>query len=868
MLKKYAKYLIAGLFVFLLWVYLQGTIGKVLFDALVPVEIPQEFYRINRWLLQQKEEHKVIWLPPQFDARLLTWRPDYKVNDFVTISSQKPTLGPQASSAKFYFLFLEQALESNPHFSRFFDILNTQYIILRKDLPEDYSHTLLQNLRADSELSEINLTKIDSQFFCYKALPDPEGKQDTPADFVARCGTEKERPSYLNVFRNNNFAPQIWIPQEVDLVIGGMEAWEILNSKENFNPQKEALIFATQETNLLSKISDLQWKNIIFNNANLQELCFSLIDKRYIVNLSALSQERVGEWRKASTQEPLHGEWHQVIDALKIPNWDFDFGQGLVYSERDTEKLTIPLPTGKAQKYFLVVRYFQSNQGGKFQLTLDGQVREIKTLNLNNKFVSQVFSLDLPPQDTRSLILQNKIGFNAVNLIALIPEKEYQTYQKTAQDLLEDNKILYLRKISREMMIEPLELDLPQEGDYEVLVKSKMEEPPAAPQTEQPKITKTTAPFPEKIINLEDIRREQAETTLYFGDKQYILDASPLQKINWFNLGERFFAQKEEIPIAQKIRPASILNADNLYILDQGNLVLKPPSAQTGQERTSVKIFNLAPKIEILQGKEVSERRGRLITDAIRVKEFQNFYLEYKFQGENLKGVDARVLFYGKDYHPIYQRTAFKTEYFMHDQTGDVEPRKFVHFFGAPQNTNYIKIEFKAEPNLEEESWFEISDLKLYHEDDLGVIESLILAQTRETPVPRQEKLEVNFQKKNATQYELTLPQTTEPFILAFAESYDPMWKLKEKTPQSYFHGIFRSLLAKDDPEKPHFPLYAVINGYYIDPQELKTQKLILEYEPQNWFEAGLMITLGALIMACALIILIRYAQHKGTKKI
>lgn len=866
MLKKYYPYLIGSIFIFSLWVYLQGTIGKILFTELIPIKVPQEFYRINEWLKKQKGDFKVAWLPPQFDARILEWNPDSKINDFVTISSGKPTIGPQAPYSKLYYLFLEKVIDNVPHFNRFFDILNTQYIIFRKDLPEDYSQSLLQNFRADSELAEVNLEKIDSHFFCQKFPSNSEEEiKDEKKEFFTRCGSKKEQESYLNVFQNKNFAPLFWIPENVNLVIGGMEALEILNSQENFDPPKEGLIFVNQETNILPKIKDLKFKNIVFNNADFQDLVFSLIEKKYIVELSSLTQEKEREWRKASTQEPLHGEWHEVINELKLPNWDFDFGKGLIYSERTGEKIIVPLPRGDQEKYFLIIRYFQNNRGGEFKLILENEEKVIETSNLNNKFTLKIFNLGLHQKEGQFLTIQNEIGFNAINLIALIPEEEYQKYQKIAQEILEKNKILYLQKISREMTIEPLEFNLPQEGNYEILVKSKVDQEENREEEIKDEEEKWLTTSREKIIDLEKLKKEKSEKAIYFGDKKYILNFIPGKKITWTDLDKRFFLQREKIPLSQRVKPANILTVNNFLILDQGNLELKvDPSLKTLE---TIKISNLFPKIEILQGAGVSERRGRLITDAIKVKGDQNFYLEYKFRGENLKGVDARVLFYGKDYHPIYQRTAFKAEYFMNDQKGNVEPTKFVHFFGTPRDTHYIKIEFKAEPNFEEESWFEISNFKLYSEEDLGNIEAIILSEDQEKQKGEVDtKPTVKFKKNSPTRYQISLDQTKEPFVLAFAESYDPMWKLKEKTAQNYFQKIFGSLFSKSNQEKTHFPLYSVINGFYIDPQELKTPELILEYEPQNWFWGGLLISLGSLILFAALFI-IYHLVRKNIKK-
>ncbi len=289
MFKKYSRYIIIGFCFFSLWIYLQGTVDKVLFHELVPVKIPEEFYHINNWLSAQKDDFKIIWLPPQFDARILSWASDRQINDFVTPSSGKPTIGPQAPYSKLYYLFFETAISNVPRLDKFFDILNTKYLIIRKDLPEDYSESLLNNLKDDPNLKEVNLKEIDPELFCQKStLVEKDSGDIQEKKYFAVCNEDRE--SYLQIFENKNYAPQFWAPKNVSLVVGGMETLDILNSQEDFNPINQGLIFVNQEPNISEKIKDLKFKNIIFNNTRLDDLVFSLIKDKYLIDLAPLTQ--------------------------------------------------------------------------------------------------------------------------------------------------------------------------------------------------------------------------------------------------------------------------------------------------------------------------------------------------------------------------------------------------------------------------------------------------------------------------------------------------------------------------------------------------------------------------------------------------
>ena len=93
----------------------------------------------------------------------------------------------------------------------------------------------------------------------------------------------------------------------------------------------------------------------------------------------------------------------------------------------------------------------------------------------------------------------------------------------------------------------------------------------------------------------------------------------------------------------------------------------------------------------------------------------------------------------------------------------------------------------------------------------------------------------VSYEEIDPTKY-IVHVNATNPFMLAFAESYDPLW-----------------VAALDGEKVGAIPLYSVINGFYID----KTGDLTItiEYEPQRWFYYGLVITIIALLFSVGIMI-------------
>ena len=82
----------------------------------------------------------------------------------------------------------------------------------------------------------------------------------------------------------------------------------------------------------------------------------------------------------------------------------------------------------------------------------------------------------------------------------------------------------------------------------------------------------------------------------------------------------------------------------------------------------------------------------------------------------------------------------------------------------------------------------------------------------------------LDFERIDATEYRVEI-NASEPYMLSFAEGYDPMW-VAEVEGESF----------------TPVPLYAVINGFWIN--KTGTYSLTIRYKPQRWFYYGLAVSL------------------------
>lgn len=112
-----------------------------------------------------------------------------------------------------------------------------------------------------------------------------------------------------------------------------------------------------------------------------------------------------------------------------------------------TEAVTLDMPFNieVGNRYVLLVQCFQSEKGGALEIVLDGE----RTVSLNtnsqvNKFAWNILGTFNLTKGQHRIILRNAKGFNAISVICLIPEHEYQEVMKEIGGILKEKKLVYI----------------------------------------------------------------------------------------------------------------------------------------------------------------------------------------------------------------------------------------------------------------------------------------------------------------------------------------------------------------------------------------------------------------------------------------
>jgi hypothetical protein len=108
----------------------------------------------------------------------------------------------------------------------------------------------------------------------------------------------------------------------------------------------------------------------------------------------------------------------------------------------------------------------------------------------------------------------------------------------------------------------------------------------------------------------------------------------------------------------------------------------------------------------------------------------------------------------------------------------------------------------------------------------------------------------VSYTKINPTLWKVKV-NATKPFMLSFAEAYDPLWEAR----------VYKD--GKKVEAVKSIPLYSVINGFWIN--ETGNLEIVIRYKPQDWFEIGLVVSTTTFV-GCISYLFYDWRREKGDK--
>ncbi|AIY89559.1 carbohydrate binding domain-containing protein [Geoglobus acetivorans] len=548
------------------------------------------------------------------------------------------------------------------------------------------------------------------------------------------------------------------------------------------------------------------------------------------------------KWHPFFIANPHHGEWEvfYIWPFKGNVKYEFDFRNdwGFVGATKPGQKLDIPITIKEGRKYIILIRYLGNAEGGKFAIKINNNsLTTINTFDKTNSFKWALIQYDFPKKGEYSLTIKNIGGRNAINIILSIPEKEYYRAKQEVEKLLQNKTIIYLfeaesdlyrgdAKIIKDFNASNGEMlsfgkndrawqdvEMIKPGTYRLALKGMGE---------------FRVRIGDEVFTLKPEGNFSYTPPFHLDKGDHRLEIAPLNVRNILQNPsfEDVFAGLPESWNIGNTKDFKI-GFDRGY---DGNYSLKVSTSTTGKRWSWIRSEPM----------DVEPGRDYLITT----------HMKYR----NVKASHVKL----EAYYPEENRWRQLTPFIPGGKSGTSAWQKYSAIIKIPENATEIRVVLNAGWVLDEGkgeaiTWFDdISVIPLDEAPKLDVV-WLYSTETNQTveglfEVKERPAEVVNYTKINPTLWKVKV-NATKPFMLSFAEAYDPLWEAR-----IYRDGVKVGTVKS-------IPLYSVINGFWIN--ETGNLEIVIRYKPQDWFEIGLMIS-GLTFAGCIGYLFFDWRREKG----
>jgi len=249
--------------------------------------------------------------------------------------------------------------------------------------------------------------------------------------------------SALYIYESTAQPAQVEVSTHSVAAVGGIDLMQSMLAADSFDFGRYPVVLLDQ----LTHSSDyLDGADTLVTNLYSLDMYMSLLEDRYMVKPFEWVDHVPGTgWRKASTHGYQGGEWPFYMSNAKVENWQQDYGLGLAWTQAH-KPLDMHFGVEQDGGYHIMMRYFQSTVGHSgIDVSLDDdEISHIATKGKTTEWVWKDLGTFNLQQGSHTLSVKSVRGFNAVNLIAVIPSEELARYQAQVAESIADDRIIHI----------------------------------------------------------------------------------------------------------------------------------------------------------------------------------------------------------------------------------------------------------------------------------------------------------------------------------------------------------------------------------------------------------------------------------------
>lgn len=520
----------------------------------------------------------------------------------------------------------------------------------------------------------------------------------------------------------------------------------------------------------------------------------------------------------------------------------------------------------KPGKYKVLARVFHNQAGGKINLSINGEEPhkiKTKTNKINQFFWEEVGTFDLPRGFTY-FDIENISGFNALNLIAVVPEEKWKSYQESIKNVAQKTRTLYTFETEQDFLNQGniqdesfrpnlsngkaiyfekgqsvAALDVIEEGTYQLLlgVDAKVYAKEGKNlylhlYASGDRLLDERA-VDTNIQNIKDGYLLAGRYDLIPGRYSFKLsfdDQSPslLQTKNLHPF--EFGAEWREKETYLDTLGAEERNKDCCDCVDLGEDFLNV--THPGEDEVQTKIREGCSCWWVITASEIRE-----------VLERDKYLLSFQARSNFARRNHFKMIFL--DRHKVF------LDYYTLQSSpqSDTYPWTYIEeIIDIPEHTQYVQFQIWSRENRFTKSEIGLKDLTFKRYYDLPMVDNFILLE--EDPGASQSiKQYLNVELHEPT---LTWEQSADKtaitgrlsqhqnhrWIVQIAESFTPLWQMS---------------LNQGELSKP-IPQLSIVNNFTLDPNSIKFIDLEIRFLPQRYFHYGLLMSLFTLLLGMCVV--------------
>ncbi len=817
-----------------------------------PVEMPEEFSHVNKWLNDQEGDFKVLWIP-DYKSEEVFWNEGHRTTkNMAGFHSSKPTyiFDSDSSLPVGYGIYFMSSLISDSHpysmltanvtnnFGEIIAPLGIKYVIYHDDNAGmgKYEDQIFENLKYQKDLE---LTKQFGFIYIFK-----------------------------NIRMDDVETPHIFITSNDHLVSGGLASLSTLSAIPHFESRGDGVVFANQ---IRYDPDELNWlidDVILTRSAGLEEIAFTFVDESYCIapfrhtyhvkSSKTWSKFKLDDLKPNVQRRGRMEGWDWAYDDDIVCTWsngkiiDNDpISGGVVIKQYDFE---VNISDFEAETSGLHLGISNNSKNGSCSL-----MGILERGNITTNEVARTDKILLPNSGGNHRISMYIGAKNAMNVQVIMNYYDGNRKWIGRDFIMTDSGNFDLKRIGGDVVIRSnvfyysVEILANQNPFAEATwwiddVKIFDLNPITKPNRMEMEFTVDSTDTYE--FHMRSLKSEKGGRIKLYMDSNLIASVDTIGDINSFT-----WEKVDSIQLKRGKHTLSMENADGFNAVNLFAMV--PEKKMNDYRKETVRFLESKELTYALEAERSLFHEDATVTDShgsqassgkvLELGGSENARLSVEILKPGNYSFSIRVL--GEGVSKNMSVVVGNESYGLEDL--NISGEKGFSWAGTSgislhKGSLDLEIAWPDDPGSNITGMGKrIIDLIVLHSNGYGEAPLHQFGQPTAATI-------LDYRKIDATRYEVRVT-SSEPFLLGFSETYDEHWVARVKG-----SGLVESV-----------PVHGMVNGFFIN--ETGNFTIIIEYKPQRWFVIGSWITGGGMVLSVGLLIMMdrrkwvnRFRRLKG----